>query len=125
MEHQQTAALLTTEQHQRYAEARQKAGMDYITDYDRWLEAHRTLAELNEAINTTWEDSEYNPENYKDFAELDEESQRQRKLEGEQAFLQASATLEQQIEALEIQLAKPDDFEKVTEDLSYHKPPHS
>lgn len=101
MEHQQTAALLTTEQHQRYAEARQKAGMDYITDYDRWLEAHRTLAELNEAINTTWEDSEYNPENYKDFAELDEESQRQRILEGKKAYWQTCEALEQDIQRLE------------------------
>lgn len=118
MKHEQAETILTAEQHQRYVAARQKAGMDCITDYDRWDDAHHALAELNDAISTAWEDSEYNPENYKDFAQFDEDSQRQKILEGKKAYWQACEFLEQDIQRLEALLFNPNNPNSLTNDLS-------
>lgn len=106
----------TQQTYQNYVEARQRADMPYITNYDEWLTKNAELVELqaeNEA--DTWENSEHNPANYPDWNSLDEQTALQRLTQGKQEYLADSEELERQIKELEVLLANPNNFKQVND----------
>lgn len=114
---------LTVEQHQSYAAARKQQGMDYIDNYENWLDAHKELAALRARDSKdTWEESEHNPERYPDFAQFDADTQSKMIAEGNEAYWKASESLEEQILTLDTLLLHPDDIEKITDNLSEAAP---
>ena len=103
----------TQQTYQNYVEARQRADMTYIENYDEWLTKNAELAELQaENEVDTWESSEYNPANYPDFDNLDDETKQQRIEQGNAEYWRNSEALEKQIRGLEHLLLDPDELEK-------------
>lgn len=103
----------TPQIHQSYIEARQRANMPYIENYNEWLTKNAELAELRaENEIDTWENSEYNPANYPDFNSFDDNTKKQLLIQGEQEYWRASEALETKISKLEHLLANSDEFEK-------------
>lgn len=103
----------TQQTYQNYVEARQRADMTYIENYDEWLTKNAELAELQaENEVDTWESSEYNPANYPDFDNLDDETKQQRIEQGNAEYWRNSEALEKQIRDLEHLLLDPDELEK-------------
>lgn len=103
----------TQQTYQNYVEARQRADMTYIENYDEWLTKNAELAELQaENEVDTWESSEYNPANYPDFDNLDDETKQQRIEQSNAEYWRNSEALEKQIRDLEHLLLDPDELEK-------------